>query len=184
MAAELDAVQRATIAIHIEQLQQKRQKLSQLDTEIADFIEKPEHLEEEILESEELQCTITEQICRAKTFLELDFTNTTVGRTYEKKHTAPTGIIATQPSQSATQQTVQPSSAIVATQPPQSSELGSNSPSQGAALSSSMMRTSSNSNSSTVQNVSRLPKLILSTFDGNPLYWQFSSGHFICLHKL
>ena len=58
MAAELDAVQRATIAIHIEQLEQKRQKLSQLDTEIADPIEKPEDLKEEILESEELQCTI------------------------------------------------------------------------------------------------------------------------------
>ena len=63
MAAELDAVQRATIAIHIEQLEQKRQKLSQLDTEIADLIEKPEDLEEEILESEELQCTIAENIC-------------------------------------------------------------------------------------------------------------------------
>ena len=31
---------------------------------------------------------------------------------------------------------------------------------------------STSSNSSTVQNVSRLPKLILPTFDGNPLYWQ------------
>ena len=70
MAGELDAVQRATIAIHIEQLEQKRQNLSQLDTEIADLIEKPEDLEEEILESEELQCTIAEQICRAKTLLE------------------------------------------------------------------------------------------------------------------
>ena len=48
MAGELDAVQRATIAIHIEQLEQKRQKLSQLDTEIADLIEKPEDLKEEI----------------------------------------------------------------------------------------------------------------------------------------
>ena len=38
--------------------------------EIADLIEKPEDLEEEIFESEELQCTIAEQICRAKTFLE------------------------------------------------------------------------------------------------------------------
>ena len=71
MAAELDAVQRATIAIHIEQLEQKRQKLSQLDTEIADVIEKSEDLEEEILESEELQCMIA------------------VGRAYGTKHTTP-----------------------------------------------------------------------------------------------
>ena len=33
-----------------------------------------------------------------------------------------------------------------------------------------MVRTGSNP--STVQNVSRLSKLILITFDGNPLYWQ------------
>ena len=64
MAGDFDAVQRATIAIHIEQLEQKRQKLSQFDTEISDLIE------EEILESEELQCTITEQMCPSKTFLE------------------------------------------------------------------------------------------------------------------
>lgn len=31
---------------------------------------------------------------------------------------------------------------------------------------------STGSNSSTFQNVSRLPKLILITFHGNPLYWQ------------
>ena len=68
------------------------------------------------------------------------------------------------------EQTMQPSSAILTTKLPQSAELESNSPSQGAALGTSMVSTSSNS--STVQNVSHLPKLILSTFDGNPLYWQ------------
>ena len=162
MAAELDAVQRATIAIHIEQLEQKRQKLSQLDTEIADLIEKSEDLEEEILESEESQCTIAEQICPAKTFRE----------TSQKQHLAepmeqntqpPSEIIATQPLQSAREQAVQSTSAIAVTHPPQSAELGSNSPSQGATQSSSMLSTSSNS--STVQNVSRPPEPILPTFD-------------------
>ena len=148
MAGEQDAVQRATIAI--ERLEQKRQKLSQLDTEIADLIEKPKDLEEEILESEELQCTIVEQICRAKTFLE----------TSQKQ----------QQLVEPTEQTAQSTSAIVASQPPQSAGSGSSSSSQGAALSSNMVSTSSNS--STVQNVSHLPKLILPTFDGNPLYWQ------------
>ena len=83
---------------------------------------------------------------------------------------SPSGITATQPSQFATKKSVQPSSAVVASQPPQSAELGSNSPLQGAALDTNVVSTSSNS--STVQNVSRLPKLILPTFDGNPLYWQ------------
>ena len=149
MAGEIDAVQRATIGIHIGQLEQKSQKLSQLDTEIADLIEKPEDLEQEILESEELQCSIAEQICRAKTFLEISQTQQLV---------------------EPTEQNIQPPSGIIATQPPQSAELEGNSPSQGAALGTSMVSTSSNS--STVQNVSRLPKLILPTFGGNPLYWQ------------
>ena len=169
MAGEIDAVQRASIGIHIGQLEQKSQKLSQLDTEIADLIEKPEDLEQEILESEELQCSIAEQICRAKTFLEISQTQQLVEPT-EQNIQPLSGIITTQPPQSATEQPVQPSSSILATQPPQSAELEGNSPSQGAALGTSMVSTSSNS--STVQNVSRLPKLILPTFDGNPLYWQ------------
>ena len=149
MAGEIDAVQRATIGTHIGQLEQKSQKLSQLDTEIADLIEKPKDLEQEILESEELQCSIAEQICRAKTFLEISQTQQLV---------------------EPTEQNIQPPSAIQATQPPQSAELEGNSPSQGAALGTGMVSTSSNS--SAVQNVSRLPRLILPTFDGNPLYWQ------------
>ena len=168
MAAELDAVQRATIAIHIEQLEQKRQKLSQLDTEIADLIEKPEDLEEEILESEELQFTIAENICRAKTFLETSQKQQLVEPT-EQNTQPPSGIITTQPSQSASEQAVQSTSTIAVTQPPQSAELGSNSSTQGATPSSSMV--SMSSNSSTVQNVSRLPKLP-PTSDGNPLYLQ------------
>ena len=157
MAGEIDAVQRASIGIHIGQLEQKSQKLSQLDTEIADLIEKPEDLEQEILESEELQCSIAEQICRAKTFLEISQTQQLVEPT-EQNIQPPSGIIATQPPQSATEQPVQPSSSILATQPPQSAELEGNSPSQGAALGTSMVSTSSNS--STVQNVSRLPPLL------------------------
>ena len=99
MASELDAVQRATIAIHIKQLEQKRLKLSQFDTEIADLIENPEDLEQEILESEELQCTIAEHICRAKTFLETSQKQQLVEPT-EQNTQPPSGIIATQPSRS------------------------------------------------------------------------------------
>ena len=142
MAPELDAVQRATIAIHREQLEQNRQKLYQLDTEIADLIEKPEDLdlEEEILASEELLYTIAEQICRAKAFLETSRKQQLVElEPTEQSTQTPGGIIATQPSQSATEQAVQSTSAIAITQSPQSAELGSNSPSQGATPSSSMV---------------------------------------------
>ena len=60
----------------LEQLEQKRQRLSQLDTDIniADLFEKLEDLEEDILESEELQCNVAEQICQAKKFLEVSQT--------------------------------------------------------------------------------------------------------------
>ena len=48
MAREIDAVRRATNGIYIGNLEQKRQKLSQLDSEIAELIEKLEDLEQEI----------------------------------------------------------------------------------------------------------------------------------------
>ena len=112
-------------------------------------MEKQEDLEQEILESEELQCAITGQICRVKTFLEISHTQQLV---------------------EPTEQNIQPPNGIITAPSPQSAEWESNFPSQGAALDTSMVSTGSNS--STFQNVSRFPKPILITFDGNPLYWQ------------
>ena len=100
MATEIDAVRRATNGIYIGQLEQKRQKLSQLDSEVADLIEKLEDLEQEILESEELQCAITGQICRVKTFLEISQTQQLVEPT-EKNIQTSSGIITAQSPQSA-----------------------------------------------------------------------------------
>ena len=72
-----------------------------MDSEIADLMEKQEDLEQEILESEELQCAITGQICRVKTFLEISQTQQLV---------------------EPTEQNIQPSSRIITTQSPQSAE--------------------------------------------------------------
>ena len=72
-----------------------------MDSEIADLMEKQEDLEQEILESEELQCAITGQICRVKTFLEISQTQQLV---------------------EPTEQNMQPSSRIITTQSPQSAE--------------------------------------------------------------
>ena len=60
-----------------------------MDTEIADLIENPEDLEEEILESEELQCTIAEQIILPSENIPRDLTDTTVGRANGTKHAIP-----------------------------------------------------------------------------------------------
>ena len=88
MAREIDAVRRATNGIYIGNLEQKRQKLSQLDSEIAELIKKLEDLEQEILGSEELQCAITGQICPSEN-IPRDLTNTATGRAYRTKHTTP-----------------------------------------------------------------------------------------------
>lgn len=100
MAREIDAVRKATTGIYIGKMEQKRQKLSQLDSEIADLIEKLEDLEQEILESEELQCAITGQICRVKIFLEILQTQQLVKPT-EQNMQPPSGIITVQSPQSA-----------------------------------------------------------------------------------
>ena len=89
-------------------------------------------------------------LCRVKTFLEISQTQQLV---------------------EPTEQNIQPSSRIITTQSPQSAEWESNFPSQGAALDTTMVSIKG-SNSSTVQNISPLHKLILTTFNGNPLYWQ------------
>lgn len=100
MAREIHAVRRATNGIYIGKLEQKPQKLSQLDSEIGDLIEKLEDLEQEILESEELQCAITGQICRLKAFLEISQTQQLVEPT-EQNTQPPSGIIRAQSPQSA-----------------------------------------------------------------------------------
>ena len=162
MDGAIDTVKRATLNIHIQQLEQKCQKLSQLDSEIAALIDKPEDLEQEILESEELQCTIALEICRAKTFLEVS------GNPQAQELIEPAGA-----------EQIEPPNAIApppqdldepATSPPQPVDPANNSPSQAANLDTSVVSTGSNSSVSL--NVSRLPKLTLPTFDGNPLYWQ------------
>ena len=177
MDGAIDTVKRATLNIHIQQLEQKCQKLSQLDTEIAALFDKPEDLEQEILESEELQCTIAEEICRAKTFLEVS------GNQQAQELIEPAGA-----------EQIEPPNAIApppqdldepATSPPQAVDPANNSPSQAANLDTSVVSTGSNSSVSL--NVSRLPKLTLPTFDGNPLYWQsfwdsYRAYRFISIH--
>ena len=71
MESEIDAVQRATLIMYMEQLQRKGEKLSQLDAEIAALLDKPEDLEREIFESEDIQNSIMERICVIKATFEV-----------------------------------------------------------------------------------------------------------------
>ena len=60
----------ATLTSALEQLNQKKTLISQLDSQIADAIETPEDLETEILEAEGIQDDISDRICWLKQFLE------------------------------------------------------------------------------------------------------------------
>lgn len=63
MKGEVNTIRKATLDIHIGQLEQKHQKLSQLDMEILALIGKPNDHEQGILDSEEFQSMIIEGIC-------------------------------------------------------------------------------------------------------------------------
>ena len=63
MKGEVNTIGKATLNIHIRQLEQKHQKLSQLDMDILALIGKPNDHEQGILDSDEFQSTIVEEIC-------------------------------------------------------------------------------------------------------------------------
>ena len=55
----------------IEQLNRKKEKLSQVDQRAAELIESPEDLEEAIFDAEEMQDLILDKIAKVQTFIEL-----------------------------------------------------------------------------------------------------------------
>lgn len=85
-----------------------------MDTDInnAGLFEKLEDHEEDILESEELQCNVAEQICQAKK----SHTHSSLSSLRNNSSNLPVES-SQHSSQSATEQIVQPSSAILVAQP-------------------------------------------------------------------
>ena len=63
-------LQVSTLTSVLEQLNQKKTQISQLDTQIAESIETSEELEAEILQAEEVQSELLDRITRLRQFFE------------------------------------------------------------------------------------------------------------------
>ena len=162
----------ATLQSTAEQLEKKKAILQEIDTKIVAQIEVPEELEKEIVDSEEIKSSILEKIWQIRKFFEL------------KQAIPPQQSTQTSPSTSFSfttislvenQQQASPSNL----EPPQvspqnlpSQEIPTQTPTLQANTSPAIIQPSPSFSSHTRQNTSRLPKLSLPTFNGNPLQWQ------------
>ena len=145
----------ASLANSLEQLDRKKKISLDLDTEIANAIDRPEDLETEILESEDIQCHLMEKRSHIRKFLEL----------HQNPPSNPPALLTQgnllphQPSRQ--------SAALNSVEPPTHSNSAENS---GG---STEPETSSTEQVSVPRpSVSRLPKLSLPSFSGDPLVWQ------------
>ena len=64
LASEFDKLAFTSLNTAIEQLNRKKEKLSQIDQRVAELIESPEDLEEAIFEAEEMQDSILDKITK------------------------------------------------------------------------------------------------------------------------
>ena len=155
--------QAANLTICLEQIVTKKATIGGLDTRISQAIEDPSTLEGKILEAEEIQYSITERITLIKTVL---------ARPKPLNMQAPpfqSQIVEVDPPPLADHQSEndeQPQGgedSVTNAQPRHSTQpevLSAHQP-DGNIISASVSR-----------NVSRLPKLTLPTFEGDPLEWQ------------
>ena len=71
LASEFDKLTFTSLNTAIEQLNRKKEKLSQIDQRVAELIESPEDLEEAIFEAEEMQDSILDKITKVQTLIQL-----------------------------------------------------------------------------------------------------------------
>ena len=157
----------------VDQLKQKRQTLKELNDKIAVLLETPEELEVEILDAEELDSLIVEKVCITDNLIELAKGNLSQ---HVSSHSPET--IGTPPSLPQGGQEIQqpiPSTS----QTEQESQQANSPPPTGTSDSDFQGNTAASAENppitpppvSTFQ-TSRLPKLVLPSFNGNPLEWQ------------
>lgn len=184
----------AVLRSAIEQLQKKKALLQELDAKINATIEGPDELENEIITAEDIQSDIIDRICQVNKFYELKQTlpvhqpHTEASHLpAHSSHTDPqeesqlqaspqqvTPIQNAQPQQVHTQnQNAQPQQVNTQNQnvqPPQVQSL--NPPPSTPHQHVNIEVPTAALNTPTTQSQSRLPKLSLPTFNGNPLQWQ------------
>ena len=166
----------ALLRTYVDQLKQKKQTLKDLNNRIIDLLETPEDLEKEILESEEIDGLILEKICVTDKLIELANKDL-------NQHVSPKSPQMGQENQQPITSTLQmgqesqqhiPSTSTGATgSAPASSQSPSIIPPPASTSSSGNPPIISPpvSTSPSFQS-NRLPKLVLPSFNGNPLAWQ------------
>ena len=134
----------STLTSALEQLNQKKTQISQLDVQIAESIENAEDLETEILQAEEVQGKLLDRITRLKHFFEQRTRVSTRPLDVRAAEFTPTPLVTEAPHSSTMTRTLTP-------------------PATDTPLSSAVTRR---------EPISRLPKLSLPIFSGNLLTWQ------------
>ena len=71
LSSELNEFSITSLTTAIEQLNKKKETLSQIDRRVTELIESPEDLKEAIFDAEETQDTIVDKIAKIRTFIEL-----------------------------------------------------------------------------------------------------------------
>ena len=154
----------ATLQTQLEQIEAKRTTISELDTEIRATIEDATALETEILDTEEITFTIAEKITLIKAVL----TRPKSPNAQAPPLSVQTSTLVIQPLTPAHQSTSDHSStdtpvtSATQNQPLRSDSIEQTEPLQGHV----------NTFAGVSQNASRLPKLTLPIFGGDPSKWQ------------
>ena len=181
----------ALLRTYVDQLKQKKQTLRDLNNKIIDLLETPEDLEKEILESEELDGLILEKICVTDKLIELankdlnqhvspkspqmgqenqqPITSTPQMGQESQQHipSTSTGATGSAPASSQSPSIIPPPVSTSSSEnpplipPPASTNSSGNPPIISPPVSTSPSFQSN-----------RLPKLVLPSFNGNPLAWQ------------
>ena len=148
-----------------EKLQRRKETISQLDAQIVELLTTPESLEETILEVEETKDSILEKINQISKFIELQSTASTTPSAISHVTTPVMSSLVTSSHSEATTST---SSEALAHSMTSSTTISTHSP----VVTSTTEHSRTPIVSTHPQNASRLPKLTLPTFSGDPLAWQ------------
>ena len=161
----ITALQLTSLTTAAEQLQRRKETISQLDAQIVELLTTPESLEETILEAEDTKDSILEKINRINKFIELQSIASTMP-TATLHVTAPvTSSPVTSSHSVATTSTSTEALPHITTS---STTVSTHSP----AVTTTTEHSGTPIVSTHPQNASRLPKLTLPTFSGDPLTWQ------------
>jgi len=190
---ELSDSQLATLNTALDKLERKRLVLLELDEKIAEAIQEPDELESEVLEAEDIQDSIYEMVDEVKRFLSKLSVASTVAppSSSTEPQTVDSENLKVPSNLSVTAQPFQPQTATVEQvgllEDSQVSRPSHNPMEQAGSLedvqvphppqrfADSLLNSASSSGHVglyTSQSVSRLPKLSLPTFSGDPLSWQ------------